>query len=205
MQTTTDIDIDVQDREAVLSLFDHVPASQLKGTQMARHNTGVYFHRVPVDPLTGLCSIDHREAAERGYFKLDVLYVSVYEGVRDEEHLERLMTTEPPWDLLQYPEFVEGQGLFQLKNHAVLLREMKPKSVEQLAMILGIIRPAKQHLRGRPWHEIEADVWIKPSDPFQARSFFKKAHGICYAHVVVMQMNLIVERMLAGEIEATKA
>jgi hypothetical protein len=198
MRTTTDIDIDVQDRDAVLKLFDHVPASHISGTKAVRHNFGVYFHEMPHDPLTGLASIDHAEATARGFFKIDILNVKVYAAVRDEDHLLRLMHTEPTWDLLQYPEFVEGQQIFQLKNHAALLREMKPRSIEQLAMILGMIRPAKQHLRGRPWGEVARDIWVKPSDPVQAKGFFKKAHGICYAHVVAMQMNLICEQMLQG-------
>ena len=42
-----DIDIDFANRSQALGLFKHVPA-RLKER---KHNTGVYFHRVPSNPL----------------------------------------------------------------------------------------------------------------------------------------------------------
>ena len=58
-----------------------------------------------------------------------------------------------------------------------------------------MIRPAKRHLIGKPWTEVMADVWVKPtSDEY----FFKKAHAVAYAHVIVVQMNLICEQISYG-------
>ena len=73
MKSTTDIDIDVANRESVLNLFEHTPASLLKNGDYAKHNTGVYFHKMPKNPITGLATIDHKEAEEDGFFKLDIL------------------------------------------------------------------------------------------------------------------------------------
>jgi DNA polymerase III alpha subunit len=72
---------------------------------------------------------------------------------------------------------------------------MKPQSIEQLAAVLAMIRPAKRYLIGKDWTEVMADVWVKPaSDEY----FFKKAHAIAYAHVIVVQMNLICEQLSYG-------
>ena len=49
-----------------------------------------------------------------------------------------------------------------INNYADVVKTYKPVTVEQLAMILAIIRPAKKHLMGKPFDEIEKTVWDKP-------------------------------------------
>ena len=60
-----DIDIDFVDRNEILQLLDHIPASRLDSGKIVKHNTGVYLHRVPVDPVSGLCKIDYEQAEEQ--------------------------------------------------------------------------------------------------------------------------------------------
>ena len=182
-----DIDIDFADRTIVLERIKHVPAI-LEGGK--KHNTGVYCHEIPVNPLTGNASVDYIEAEERGYFKIDFLNVSIYNDVRDEEHLIQLMETEPLWDLLEQDDFVNL--LFHVNGYGNVLRQMKPKSIEQLAAVLAVIRPAKKHLLGKPWEEVFKEVWTKPTTD---EYYFKKAHAIAYATAVVVQMNLICEKL----------
>lgn len=180
-----DIDIDFADRSKVLDIIKNVPAI-LEGGK--KHNTGVYCHKIPTNPLTGYASIDYNDAEERGYFKIDFLNVNIYAGVRDEEHLIELMKVEPLWDLLEQDEFTNL--LFHVNGHGHVLRKMKPKSVEELAAVLAIIRPAKKHLLGLPWEEVFKEVWIKPTTD---EYYFKKAHAVAYAVAIVVQMNLICE------------
>ena len=72
---------------------------------------------------------------------------------------------------------------------------MKPTSVEQLAAVLAVIRPAKRHLIGKDWNTVMNEVWIKPdSDEY----FFKKSHAHAYAVAIVVQMNLICEQISYG-------
>ena len=80
----TDIDIDVVSRDDLLVHFDHIPAIiKKKDDTYDKHNSGVYLQPIPFDQLTGFSSIDYKEAEDRGYFKLDFLNNSLYEGVRD--------------------------------------------------------------------------------------------------------------------------
>lgn len=183
-----DIDIDFPDRDAVLKIIKHVPASLKDGK---RHNTGVYCHEIPVNPLTGLSSIDYNEAEKRGYFKLDFLNVGVYKDIKSEDHLNQLMAREPIWDLLVQEDFVNL--LFHLNGHVEILKKTMPQSVEQLAAVLAMIRPAKRHLIGKDWNTVFNDVWVKPTTD---EYYFKKAHAIGYAMVVVVQMNLICEQLM---------
>ena len=64
------------------------------------------------------------------------------------------------------------------------------KSIEQLAAVLAIIRPAKRYLLDKTWTEIMEEVWIKPTD---GSYFFKKSHAVAYAQAIVVQMNLILK------------
>lgn len=183
----TDIDIDIADRNKLLELIPHTPASMINDSLIKKHNVGVYVQEIPTFLDSGLASIDYREAGEYGYFKMDVLNNSVYEHVRSEAHLDELISQEPDWNLLLNPEVVGG--LSQISNYAKDLAKWKPKSVAELAMFIAMIRPSKKHLlQCLNWDEVEEEIWIKPSDD---SAYFKKSHSIAYAVAIVVQMNLI--------------
>jgi len=60
----TDIDIDFKDRNNILNKLHHIPASIIKDNNVARHNTGIYFHEIPVDPFTGNATLDYKKDPE---------------------------------------------------------------------------------------------------------------------------------------------
>jgi DNA polymerase III alpha subunit len=181
-----DIDIDFADRTIALNKIKYISAS----IGDKKHNTGIYVQNIPADPITNISTIEYKEAEDRGYMKLDFLNVGVYSGVKDRKHLLELMNTEPLWDLLLDDSFIDQ--LFHVNGHGSILREMKPKTIEQLAAVLAVIRPAKRHLIGKDWTTVMNEVWIKPEGD---EYFFKKAHAVAYAHVIVVQMNLICEKI----------
>ena len=86
MKVNTDVDIDVFNRDMLLEKLQHV-AARIKrdGDEYVKHNTGVYFQRIPYDPMTNIATIDHKDANDIGYMKIDFLNNSVYKGVRDED------------------------------------------------------------------------------------------------------------------------
>ena len=188
-----DIDIDFIDREQALKLFKHTVASRNDNGRLVKHNTGVYLHEVPVDAVTSLCSVPYEQAEEQEFFKIDFLNVGLYNGVRNEEHLLQLMETEPLWDLLLQDEF--NNLLFHVNGHGSILREMRPTSIEQLAAVLAMIRPAKRHLIGKDWSVVMKEVWTKPETNDY---YFKKSHATAYAVAIVVQMNLICESISYG-------
>ena len=190
-----DIDIDFADRKQALGKIKHVVASRKTADGMTAHNTGIYLQAIPCDPVTNLSTIDYKEAEQRGYFKIDFLNINVYQGVRSNEHLTQLLNTEPLWDLLEQDEFVNL--LFHLNGHGTVLRQMKPTSIEQLAAILAIIRPAKRYLIGKDWTTVMSQVWVKPNNDDY---YFKKSHAHSYAALVVVHMNLLCEQLANGEL-----
>jgi len=189
-----DIDIDFADRTLALEKLKHVTAAIAddNGT-FKKHNTGVYCTAIPYNPLTNLSTIDYKQAEDRGYFKIDFLNVGIYEKIKDESHLINLMNQEPLWDLLEQDDF--SSLLFHVNGHGSILREMKPKTIEQLAAVLAMIRPAKRYLIGKDWNTVLDEVWVKPAGD---EYYFKKSHAIAYATVVVVQMNQICESISYG-------
>lgn len=182
-----DIDIDFANRNDILEVLKHRVAVLENGQQ---HNTGVYFTDIPYNPITNIATIDYKDAEARGYFKIDLLNVNIYQDLKDAQHLMQLMNREPIWDLLEHQEFVDQ--VFHINGHISVLKAMQPRSVEQLAAVLAIIRPAKRHLIGKDWDDVMRDVWTKPTT---GEYYFKKAHAISYAVAVVVHMNLICEQL----------
>jgi hypothetical protein len=188
MKFTSDIDIDVGDRDTALALLNYTAASIIKEGKNTRHNTGVYFTDIPVDPFTGRASLDYQAAEERGYVKVDVLNVGLYKQIKSEEHLQQLMQQEPAWDQLYDPEFCAR--LIHIGAHYDTLVKMPEavNSIARLAMFLAVIRPAKRHLIGKKWAEVAESVWERPADGSYA---FKRSHAVAYANLVAVNINLI--------------
>jgi hypothetical protein len=189
MTLKTDIDIDLKDRNAALSVLPHIPATMSHQGKVTRHNTGVYFHNIPVDPLTDQASITYLKAEDMGYFKMDFINNTVYTDIRDSEHLETLLAMEPTWELLDDPDIVSM--LVHIHSHFDIVNIIKPKSVEDLSVVLALIRPAKRHLLHKSRAEIDAEIWERPSD---GSYHYKKAHAVAYAVSIVVQLNAIVEK-----------
>lgn len=184
---SADIDIDLADRNQLLDLIWQVPAKQVVQGQVRKHNSGIYVTDIPYDPINECASIDYEEAETRGYFKIDLLNMNVYQLIKSPKHYEEMLTATPAWSRLWTdPEWTTQ--LVHIGNYIDLLNTMRPDSIERMAAFISIIRPGKAHLQNRPWTEVFASVW----DGDDSRGFvFKKAHAIGYAKLVALHMNLI--------------
>jgi len=184
---SADIDIDMPDRSRLLELIQHVPARQTVDGRPRRHNSGIYVTDIPRDIVNGCAAIDYESAESRGYFKIDLLNMSVYQLIQDPEHYEQMLGQEPPWSRL-WTDAPWASQLVHVGNYVDLLREMRPDSIPRMAAFISIIRPGKAHLQRRPWAEVFASVW----DGDASRGFvFKKSHAISYAMLVKLHMNLL--------------
>lgn len=184
---SADIDLDLADRNRLLELIEIVSARQQHQGQVRRHNSGVYPTDIPYDPVNDCAAIDYEEAEQRGYFKIDLLNMSVYELVQSPEHYKEMLTQEPTWSRLwQDPEW--AKQLVHVGNYTDLLATMRPDSIPRMAAFISIIRPGKAHLQNRPWAEVFESVW----DGDDSKGFvFKHAHAIGYAALVALHMNLL--------------
>jgi hypothetical protein len=184
---SADIDLDLADRSQLIKLISCVPARQRHQGQIRRHNSGVYVSDVPYDPVNQCAAIDYEEAESRGYFKIDLLNMSVYQLINSPEHYEHVLTQDPPWTRL-WNDSDWAKQLVHVGNYTDLLTSMRPDSIPRMAAFISIIRPGKAHLQNRPWDEVFASVW----DGDDRQGFvFKKAHAIGYSRLVALHMNLV--------------
>lgn len=155
--------------------------------EIRRHNSGVYPTDIPYDPVNECAAIDYEEAERLGYFKIDLLNMSVYQLVKSPEHYQELLAEEPNWARLHLdPEWTKQ--LVHIGNYTDLLATMKPDNIPRMAAFISIIRPGKAHLQNRPWPEVFESVW----DGDDSRGFvFKQSHAISYAALVALHMNLL--------------
>lgn len=176
-----DIDIDVINREKVISELDHVVAKLPNGK---KHNTGIYVQSVPIDYPSGLASFDHKSEPLKVH-KIDILNFSVLGNFMQNDHLEKLANIPPDWQLLKNQEFVETAP--HIRNWFWLIKDKDIDNVGKLAMFLGLIRPGKEHLRNLQWDQIEKTIWDQNEDDVYV---FKKSHAYGYALTIIAFMNL---------------
>lgn len=184
---STDIDIDLADREQLLKLINAIPARLVHQDQIRKHNSGVYVTDIPYDPVHACAAIDYETADQLGYFKIDLLNMTVYQLINNQEHYDQMLTQEPPWSrLCTDPDW--ASQLVHVGNYIELLKNMRPDSIPRMAAFISIIRPGKAHLQNQPWDQVFASVW----DGDDSRGFvFKKSHAISYAALVALHMNLL--------------
>jgi hypothetical protein len=189
---SADIDIDLADRDQLLQLIHVTPARQLHQGQVRRHNSGVYATDIPYDPVNACAAMDYEQAEQLGYFKIDLLNMSVYQLIASPEHYQAMLTAEPPWKRL-WQDTEWAKQLVHVGNYTELLKTMRPDSIPRMAAFISIIRPGKAHLQNRSWTEVFESVW----DSDDSRGFvFKKAHALGYSKLVALHMNLISQHVL---------
>jgi hypothetical protein len=184
---SADIDIDLADRDQLLKLIHATSARQDAQGQVRRHNSGVYVTDIPGDPVNACAAIDYETAEQLGYFKIDLLNMSVYQLINSPEHYEEMLAKEPDWSRL-WTDAEWTKQLVHVGNYTELLKTMRPDSIPRMAAFISIIRPGKAHLQNRPWDQVFESVW----DGDTSRGYtFKKAHAISYAALVALHMNLL--------------
>lgn len=189
-----DVDIDLPSKFKPSTLFPTwTRASVVQDEHLKVHPCGVYPQVIPIDPLTKLAAIPYETADELGYFKLDFLHLSVYDKFETREEIEELLTIEPDWNLLLIPS--NWSKLFQLSKHGELLQQLRPRSIEDVADAIALIRPGKiellpLYLQDKP--KGRAALYRQDNSGFS----FKKSHAIGYSLVIVLQLHLLALELL---------
>lgn len=190
MNIEFDIDIDFADRsQAVSALGNTVCASILRNGEYEKHNTGIYLQNVPCNPLTGLSNIDHKVAESLGYVKFDFLNLHIYEMFDTVEEVEEAASREPNWELFKIKDIVSE--LIHIRDYYHLIKQYPPKSIDDLSVLIALIRPSKAHLQGKRWDFIKEHIWEKPAEGY----YFKRSHSFSYALAIIVQLNRIEDAM----------
>jgi hypothetical protein len=184
---SADIDIDFADRDQLIKLIQVIPARQNHQEQVRRHNSGVYPTDIPWDPVNQCAAIDYETAEQLGYFKIDLLNMSVYQLINNQEHYDQMLNQTPDWSRL-WTDSAWASQLVHVGNYTELLKSMRPDSIPRMAAFISVIRPGKAHLQNQTWDRVFETVWNGDS----SQGFvFKKSHAISYAVLVALHMNLL--------------
>jgi len=186
-----DIDIDFRTDFNPLDYFPTaVRASMVKDGELKKHPAGAYLQKIPQDKISGLAAIPYEQAEELGYFKIDFLHLSLLDPFESKKEIRALLKIEPDWSLLEDRDTVEK--LFQISRHYDIMMMVKPKSIEELADCLALIRPGKKHLLN-PYvtdrETIRKELYKKPEGT--GKYYFKRSHAIAYSLSIVLQLHFI--------------
>lgn len=182
-----DIDIDLRPSFNPDDVFNVIHASMEENGKLKKHQAGVYFQNIPVDPDTGLSAIPYKQSENMGYTKIDLLHLSLLNDFASKDQIRELIDVEPDWTLLRNKEVVSE--LFHIGNHFDIVDKVKPTSVLQLSDILALIRPGKRHLLDS---YLESPESIRPElYTKRINSDMRKSHTIPYALLIVLQLHLV--------------
>lgn len=193
-----DVDLDTKTSFDPKSVFPQIVRASVvtKKGELTPHACGVYFQPIPKDPVSGLAAIPYDVADEYGYEKIDFLHLSLLDNFESNEEIEYFLDREPDWMLLLDPEVVGKLFHLGTRNdegklkHFPMLLKVAPRSVQQLADCLALIRPGKHVLIDKyiksPEHT--RDLLYKQETGVYA---FKRSHAIAYALNIVLQLHLI--------------
>lgn len=193
MKHYADIDIDTTSDFIPKTIFPEcVYASRVMNDELLKHPVGVHFQNIPIDPVTKLSAIPYNHISDHGYFKIDMLHVSVLDQFACKQDIKKLLKKQPDWSILL--DSSHTHKLFQLNKHYDLLTKVKPKSIMELADCIALIRPGKMKLLNK---YIANKNFIRPIlYQKQSSSDYKKSHAVAYAHIVVLQLHLIQAGLL---------
>lgn len=186
-----DIDIDLPSSFEPLKIFpESIKASVYKDKKLTPHPCGVYFQTVPKDPITNLSAIPYDIAEQVDCFKIDFLHLTIYDYFSSKEEIKELLKHEPDWSLLEIPSIVKQ--LFQLGKHFDLLTLVKPRSIQEVADCLALIRPQKRfllkyYLENKDKTRKDQLYKYDKGDGYA----FKLGHAISYSLVIILQLHLI--------------
>jgi len=182
-----DVDLDVKSGTEKAKYGTRGMVYNTDNEKILPHPSAYYIENVPVDGLTGNAAFDYEYGDEVGYLKVDLLTNTSYDGFLTKEEVIHAMESSPDWSLLEDEEFVNS--LPHLNGHFSIVSKIRPRSIQELADVLALIRPGKVHL---------IDQYIK--NPSRTRVnlykrasgdkvYFKRSHAISYACMIVCVMN----------------
>ncbi|MCK5019467.1 MAG: hypothetical protein KAS32_20580 [Candidatus Peribacteraceae bacterium] len=187
MKTIGDIDIDVKPN--FNGKLYGVKAINYDPEKLALrpHPSGYYIDaNVPVDPVTGMSTMHYKDMERVGFIKIDLLSNSSYQPFKSKVEVLEAAEKEPDWSLLDNEDFVKH--LPHIGSNFELVQHIKPQSVEEVADVLALMRPAKikyidDYIEDR--ERVRKNLYKRASKGY----YIKRSHAIAYALMIVCVMN----------------
>lgn len=185
-----DVDIDVQTNLDRTKYGTRAMVYNQDSERILPHPSGVYLEKVPIDHLTGFSAFDYKYGSEHGFLKIDILNNTVYDKFSSKEEVLEVMEEEPDWSLLDDATIVSK--LPHIGKHFDLVEKLQPRSIEDLADLLALIRPAKVGLIDAYIQNkklVRRNLYLRPAN--EESNYFKKSHAISYAYMIVCALSKV--------------
>jgi len=182
-----DIDIDVKSTTKKENYG--IPASIYNEDQekFLPHPSGIYLNKVPLDRMTGRCALRYDDSSCEEFLKVDLLNNSVYDGFKTKEEVIEAATNDVDWKLFQQESIVKN--LPHIGKHFDIVEKLEPRSIEDLADILALIRPGKIDLLNEYQQDKEKTRRKLYKRPLNGGMYFKKSHAIAYAVSIIVALH----------------
>lgn len=184
---TFDVDIDCSSKTERTSYGVRSMVYNADTYRILPHPSGINLDDIPVDLETGLAAIEHKEAAALGFNVVDILTNTSYDRFSSKRDVLNMIEQEPNWRLLESREFVSK--LPHIGNHFDVVSLVQPRSIDDLADILALIRPGKRNLLEsytKNKHSVRLQLYRRSAN---GQAYFKKAHSYSYALMIVAIIN----------------
>lgn len=188
-------DIDIDMAQTLDKTVYGTRAMKVDDKKIVVHPSGYYLpeDNIPVDPITNYASVDYKRAEELGYVKVDLLSNTAYNSFSSKEELTECIEREPNWEL--FLDDIYLSKMPHIANHGDVVKMSPPKSIEDLADVLALIRPAKRkyldaYITNK--YETRTNLYRKPKEGY----FFKKSHAVAYAIMIVAVLNKLDNGMV---------
>jgi hypothetical protein len=180
-RTIFDVDIDIKSSTDRASYGTRAMIYNGDTQKIQPHPSGVYLGDVPIDPITGLASFDYNYGDDKGFMKVDLLSNTAYDQFTTKAEVIEAVDGVIDWNLFKNRKIVES--LPHLAKHFDIVVELEPRNVEDLADILALIRPGKEHLI-KPYIKNKESTRRQLYKRPKSGMFFKKSHAISYALMI---------------------
>lgn len=190
-----DIDVDISPNVERTDYGVRASLYNEEQKKLVPHPSGVFLNgkeytgiEVPVDQVTGLSALDAKEGEELGHFKVDLLNNSSYGKFDSKEQVKESLNdlSDFDWGVFLKKDVVES--LPHIANHFTTVRQVAPKSIQELADVLALIRPGKIELLDDYLEDperIRKQLYKRPLKGM----YFKKSHAVAYAAMIVSIVN----------------
>ena len=186
-----DVDIDVTSRLDRSIYGTKAMVYNADNERVLPHPSGVYIEEVPIDPETGDCAFDYKDGGSLGFYKVDLLNNTVYDEYRSREEVLEAIEGDVDWSVFRDAKVVSK--LPHIANHFDLVSQVSPKSIDELADVLALIRPGKAHLLDdyiKSPNFVRSEILYKKPTNKKA-NYFKKSHAISYAYMIICALRKI--------------
>lgn len=179
-----DIDIDVQSSFKREGYGVRASIYNEDKKKLIPHPSGVFVDNMPDDPETKLSAIPYDIGEEMGFVKIDLLSNTSYDQFRNKKDILKCQERidEIDWGFVNDSEVLKK--LPHIRDHQMMLKDLCPKSLDDLADVLALMRPGKLHLIDSYKENKERtrkQLYKKPSN---GQVYFKKSHAYAYAMMI---------------------